>query len=85
MNPGVDVCIENCTSRPWEPHKYESKEEQDKRLEPLLDWVRDYESRTDEFSLSAHRELFDRFEGKKIEVLSNEEAAVLGRELGGYP
>ena len=71
INPGVDTCIENCKKRPWEPHKYESKEAQDKNLEMLIDWIKDYENRNDEFSLQAHRELFDQFDGNKVEFNSN--------------
>lgn len=74
LNPGVDGCIANCRSRPWEAHKYASKEEQDKNLEMLIEWVRDYETRTDEFSLEAHRALFAAFSGPKFELKSNEEA-----------
>ncbi|MCZ6675177.1 MAG: shikimate kinase, partial [Verrucomicrobia bacterium] len=72
MNPGIEVWIENCKSRPWEPHKYPSKEEQDKNLEMLLDWVREYETRKDEFSFNEHRKLFRSFPGNKVELLSNQ-------------
>ena len=74
LNPGVETCVANCQSRPWEPHKYASKDEQDERLAFLIDWVRDYETRTDEFSLEAHRKLFDLFEGNKRELVSNPDA-----------
>lgn len=67
LNPGVEVCVQNCRSRPWEPHKYASKQEQDARLEFLISWVREYETREDEFSLAAHRRLFDSFPGPKRE------------------
>ena len=81
MNPGVETCVANCKARPWEPHKYSSKEEQDKRLGFLLDWVREYEARTDEFSLEAHRKLFDSFAGNKRELRTNKDATALGRSL----
>jgi hypothetical protein len=55
---------------PWEPEKYPSKEAQDQKLEFLLDWVREYESRTDEYSLARHRELFEGFRGPKVELPS---------------
>ena len=58
LNPGVDVCLAHCRSRPWEPDKYESKEAQDARLEALLEWVATYEMRDDEFGLACHREGF---------------------------
>lgn len=77
LNPGIEACVENCRRRPWEPHKYPSREAQDANLQMLLDWVREYETRGDEFSLSAHRALFDAHEGKKVEYRSNDEA--LGR------
>ena len=67
LNPGVDACIANCRARPWEPHKYPSREAQDANLAMLLAWVRDYETRSDEFSLAAHRALFDKFTGEKNE------------------
>jgi adenylate kinase family enzyme len=67
LNPGVEVCIAHCRARPWEPQKYASKAEQDERLSFLSDWVRQYETRTDEYSLQAHRRLFERFAGPKRE------------------
>lgn len=73
LNPGVDVCQDNCKSRPWEPHKYATKEEQDANLDMLLEWVADYQTRTDEFSLSAHRKIFNAYGGKKRELKSNSE------------
>jgi adenylate kinase family enzyme len=75
LNPGVDACVDNCRSRPWEPHKYRSREEQDANLQMLLNWVREYETREDEFSLREHRRLFDAHEGKKAEYKSNEDAS----------
>jgi adenylate kinase family enzyme len=70
LNPGVETCIANCKARPWEPQKYPSRRAQDQKLEFLLDWVRKYESRTDEYSLLRHRELFEGFPGPKVELLS---------------
>ncbi len=68
LNPGVETCIANCRARPWEPEKYDSKEAQDEKLEFLLNWVREYESRTDEYSLPRHRALFEAFPGPKLEL-----------------
>lgn len=65
LDPGVEQCIANCRARPWEPHKYASKAEQDSRIEFLLDWVRDYYARNDDLSLFAHRKLFDQYHGPK--------------------
>lgn len=39
LNPGLENCIAHCRSRPWEPHKYPSKQAQDANLEFLLSWV----------------------------------------------
>jgi adenylate kinase family enzyme len=75
LNPGVEACVENCRARPWESHKYESREAQDANLRMLIEWVREYETRDDEFSLREHRRLFDTHGGPKIEYRSNAEAA----------
>jgi hypothetical protein len=75
LNPGIDACIANARLRPWEPHKYETKEEQDANLEMLVGWIRDYTTRTDVFSLAAHRALFDGFAGEKRELVTREEIA----------
>jgi adenylate kinase family enzyme len=68
LNPGIEACRQNCRERPWEPHKYASKEEQDRNLRMLLDWVNQYESRNDDFSLKCHRKIFEEFEGSKREI-----------------
>ena len=65
LEPGVQACLANCRSRPWEPHKYASKQEQDAHLEFLLGWVRDYYSRAGELSLAAHQALFEEYRGPK--------------------
>ena len=70
LNPGIEVCVAHCHRRPWEPEKYPSKEAQDEKLDFLLDWVREYESRADEYSLARHRELFEGFRGPKVELSS---------------
>ena len=68
LNPGVEACIENAYSRPWEPHKYATREAQDANLEMLLGFIRSYVSRDDATSLRAHRALFDGFAGAKREL-----------------
>jgi len=67
LNPGVAACLANNLHRPWEPHKYESSAAQDKNLDMLQNWVREYESRDDEYSLQYHRQIFDRYDGEKYE------------------
>ena len=71
LNPGIEACIRNCRSRPWEPHKYPSVEAQNQNLEMLIRWVREYETRDDEFSLRRHRQLFAQFDGEKVEYTDN--------------
>ncbi len=65
LDPGVEACLSNCRNRPWEPHKYKSKQEQDTYLDFLLTWVRDYYTRDDDPSLAAHQALFDTYSGPK--------------------
>jgi adenylate kinase family enzyme len=69
MNPGRETCTANCLNRPWEPHKYPSKEAQDANLQFLLAWVAEYETRDGPMSLGAHRALFDAYAGRKIELV----------------
>ena len=68
IDPGMDACLAHCRNRPWEPHKYASKAEQDAKLEFLLTWVRGYYSRDDDLSLSAHRTLFESYHGLKLRL-----------------
>jgi len=68
LDPGVDKCLSNTLSRPWEPHKYPSPEAQDKNLEFLQDWVKAYYSRTDEYSHQYHLEIYNAHSGKKRKI-----------------
>ena len=68
VDPGIDACLAHCRNRPWEPHKYASKAEQDAKLEFLLTWVRGYYTRDDDLSLSAHRTLFESYHGLKLRL-----------------
>jgi adenylate kinase family enzyme len=68
LNPGEEACLQHCRARPWEPHKYSSKQEQDSKLEFLLAWVSDYYRRDGDMSLRAHRKLFDLYAGPKREL-----------------
>jgi len=72
LNLPIEACIANAKRRPWEPHKYESKQAQDENLEMLLGWIAQYEERDDVFSLAAHSEFYEGFSGKKNCLLSNE-------------
>ncbi|MFY0699853.1 MAG: AAA family ATPase [Bermanella sp.] len=65
MNLPVEKCIENAKQRPWEAHKYESKESQDANLGMLIDWISQYDNRDDTSSQGAHQTLFEQFRGTK--------------------
>jgi adenylate kinase family enzyme len=67
----IDTCIKNAEQRPWEPHKYLSKQAQDENLVMLIQWIKDYETRTDSFSKKAHQTLYDSFTGKKTLIHNN--------------
>ena len=70
LNPGEAVCLKHCRERPWEPHKYASKAEQDAKLGFLLTWVSEYFVREGPMSLKAHVALFQAYRGPKREVTS---------------
>ncbi|WP_395345304.1 shikimate kinase [Ningiella sp. W23] len=72
MNLPVEQCIENAIRRPWEPHKYASKQAQDANLEMLCDWIAQYPNRDDVLSLNAHKRLYNEFEGKKHVLTFND-------------
>ena len=65
LDPGLEQCQRNCKDRPWEPHKYRSKAEQDEKLTFLLSWVADYYVRDDDMSYQGHMALFQSYAGPK--------------------
>jgi adenylate kinase family enzyme len=67
LNPGIEACIAHCRARPWEPEKYATPEQQDRNLDNLIDWVRAYDTRDDEYGLRRHRAIFAAFGGNKRE------------------
>lgn len=69
----VEDCIANAKARPWEPHKYESREAQDANLNMLLEWIAQYNERTDTFSKAAHLDLYEKFDGPKTVFTSNDQ------------
>ncbi len=71
LNLPLELCIANARNRPWEQHKYQSKEAQDANLEMLIDWISQYETRSDSFSCVAHRKLFAEYSGEKRRYISN--------------
>lgn len=71
MNLDVEQCTANAKNRPWEPHKYESKEAQDANLDMLINWINDYKVRSDTFSYQSHQALYSSFNGKKTMYTGN--------------
>jgi adenylate kinase family enzyme len=65
LNLPVDDCLANAKNRPWEPHKYGSKQAQDANVEMLIGWIADYYVREDTFSQAAHYTFYEHFFGKK--------------------
>ena len=65
LDPGSERCVSNCRSRPWEPHKYASKAEQDEKLPFLIQWATEYYTRDGDMSLKGHRDLYQRYTGPK--------------------
>lgn len=71
MNLPIELCIENAKNRSWEEHKYSSKTEQDANLPMLIEWISQYQTRKDTFSLNAHQQLFNHFKKEKTLITSN--------------
>jgi hypothetical protein len=67
LNPGLEACLANDRSRPWEPHKYADPAKQAAMLENLQARVAGYYRRSDAWSYAAHRALFDAFGGREVE------------------
>jgi hypothetical protein len=65
LDPGIDQCLANCRARPWEPHKYRSRAEQDRKLGMLLAWVEGYYARDGGVSLASHEAVFEAYRGPK--------------------
>ena len=66
LDPGEKICLDHCRNRPWEPHKYSSKSEQDKMLEFLLSWVSEYYRREGPMSQQFHQRLFEDYKNSKF-------------------
>lgn len=71
LNLPTEICISNAKSRPWEPHKYESKQAQDENLDMLIDWIAQYTKRNDTFSMRAHQNFYNNYSRKKQIINSN--------------
>jgi hypothetical protein len=70
LNPGIETCVAHCNLRRWEPSKFSSPHQQNAMLSQLIEWVKQYETRDDEYGLKRHREIFDGFSGPKREYRS---------------
>ena len=70
LNPPVEACVEHCKGRRWEPEKFSTAADQRAMLDQLIQWVRRYETRDDEYGLKRHRRIFDGFSGAKKEYTS---------------
>ncbi|MGH1472384.1 MAG: shikimate kinase [Cellvibrionaceae bacterium] len=68
LDLSIDDCIKNAKGRPWEPHKYASKQAQDDNLDMLISWICDYHTRNDVFSKKSHEAFFNNFHGKKTRL-----------------
>lgn len=68
LNPGVEVCVANARRRPFEPHKYDRPEDQERMLAFLIAWIRAYPERAGNDGYREHRRVFDSFAGRKREV-----------------
>ena len=55
MDPGIDACLISCRDRPWEPHQYVTKADQDA-------------TRDGDMSLHAHQSVFDGYRGLKLRL-----------------
>lgn len=72
LNLPVHLCVENAQNRPWEPHKYKSKADQDANLDMLTSWITEYPTRDDGFSERAHEKLYSEYVGTKRMYTNNE-------------
>jgi adenylate kinase family enzyme len=70
LDLSISQCITNAKNRPWEPHKYSSKQAQDDNLDMLITWIEDYDTRVDTFSKHAHQKFYDDFQGTKKHITS---------------
>jgi len=70
LDLSISQCISNAKNRPWEPHKYNSKQAQDDNLDMLITWIKDYDTRVDTFSKHAHQKFYENFQGTKKHITS---------------
>jgi adenylate kinase family enzyme len=78
LDPGPEVCERHCRARPFEPHKYESLDAQNGKLEFLLAWVRAHYTRQGPMSQAEHVATFERYDGPKIRYFTEVGVAASG-------
>lgn len=77
------LCEQHCLSRPFEGHKYQSRQAQDAQLALLLDWVRGYYARSGPMSRASHLALFESYPGPKSRFRSEVRVSGRGEILEG--
>lgn len=77
VDPGMEACLANAQGRPWEPHKYASKEAQDGKLAFLLAWIRGYDTREGELGRDAHEALFQGYPGPRHRLTTRVDSAFI--------
>lgn len=68
LDPPTEVCLQRARARPWEPHKYATKAEQDANLSMLLDWIAAYAHREGPLGRADHVALYEAFGGDKAHL-----------------
>ena len=63
-----ETCRRHAVQRPWEPHKFPSREAQDAHLAALLAWIDAYPGRDGPLGRAAHEALFATFGGRRWRV-----------------
>ncbi len=81
LDPGTEVCLRNCQSRPWESHKYASPLAQNEMLPLLLAWVAAYETREGPLSLRGHVALYEGYVGRKQRLREQRPASEILRGM----
>lgn len=72
-----DICRKRLLERGSESKKHMSREQSAEGLRKLVEWASHYYDRSGFCSHSGHRELFDRFRGRKIHARSVAEVNVI--------
>lgn len=81
----VEVCQARARARPWEPHKYPSREAQDANLSMLLEWIAAYPGREGALGRASHLALYQAFEGDKRRVEQSQGALRVGKNRSESP